>query len=1398
MVVVVGGCGGGVSEGQPRPQPTGPIRGPIQGRDGSSGLPTNKPPDLLEVLRRATERRPEGANLVYPSKDGLVRIPVRWESGVLRGFSRFGGYEAKAAPVIDGRLTRYRLIQKTENTGVLLMEAKPERAEVVCVKEKTKNHPVFKGWYEPPLAEELWNTLNTHLRQFWCTDANHIPAVMRHHRSYNIQQWLVQDEERRIQDQMTRDPKYENSCVYLTLFCLAKFRHTRDWLTDRDSHGPCTPEQVEELCRGWVAREKRGIRLSEFRTSSPAENGTIVHVKHFVHAAGTTECGILLAKIMVPGSDRLMSHAVPVYGPGNHPGFDHNIPFELCFRAPLNAPYVVVKHVPAWLKKGAPQDDPDQPAPKPERKPEKEKAPTVDQMTMDALDEILSVTRPEDKKGKERVVKHEDVAESSPKPVLEPGERECVDCKAPAKRKDSGRPAGRCKECDEKKRDAQKDDGLGDVPKAPPEEKPKSNAHNGTSRNGSELPGGVQVQATETRNMGTGSGDGGPEPYHWNAGDSTYLPVYEGPVNQLNIPVTWRSGYWTYPGTGVEFGCTDYMTRWFEAPDLCAATIDGVRDWGTRTVYVPLAPINGLRITTQGVITDGKNMVQTFKAGSIIKIRWQTYVAVPIRVDFRKLRPQLKGLNFTDLVLNRTPALRETELEEMNEFVDGLVLRRCSSGTIPSCFGVWRFTGPARVHQYDPGVGRLTYKDEKMCKWQGAAKTAKDPMLQGFINIVRSKQADKDRPMDPDDVVPYLQALHECYERPQDVAGPFNWGYCYGGCGAERPGKFHGRLCKKCETENTTLGQWVAQGYGICSKANPVRYPGVVKTEKCHPPLKKSAATRATYGVHFSVTKRLHDGEEVLVPYEDIEALELNTKNGPRLGGVAIDGCIPFVTAGGLRPLCEAVAYRVFKSLVDPKTGKERVVVPEAFARAGALVDSLLPKFVANKMEFRTGQEFGAMLAWVNTMSCGRRRNILLKALMELRRTGYERPKDWEIIKPFVKSENLARFAVVPDWCHGKVTSFDAITYVARLIQAPSEYSHLRAGYILKPMVKMLKEDWCASNWLFYASVGPEALDGWLNRVKHARSWFWSDYTAFDATYSPEAWDLIESIYRRVAPDAPREFWKVLDEWRRPAGKITDRKTGWTLRYFADVCNCSGRDDTALANALLNGMVLACSFASAISGVPLEELTEADIERAKGCVNIAIVGDDSLVACDFDVEDIKEAVEANIRKFGLIAKTETSQEMCDVTFLGMMPYPVRKAGKFQWGPTIGRRVYKAFWQREPDGSLPAWTRGVAQQLQLYRNVPILSELANKVDELLATHKVTKVKKDENRVWAARDIKTDEYCQRRTLDWLAKRYEAAGVTREMIKSDIMIIRGIKRLPAVVKLEAVERILTMDDL
>lgn len=309
-----------------------------------------------------------------------------------------------------------------------------------------------------------------------------------------------------------------------------------------------------------------------------------------------------------------------------------------------------------------------------------------------------------------------------------------------------------------------------------------------------------------------------------------------------------------------------------------------------------------------------------------------------------------------------------------------------------------------------------------------------------------------------------------------------------------------------------------------------------------------------------------------------------------------------------------------------------------------------------------------------------------------------------------------------------------------RAIQPPfyqiplADVAHLIAGPILRPICHAVKETWHWDMPIFYASAAPADLNRWLNKWQYASCFLASDYTMFDCTHSNPTWDFVEAIYK-IAADPSGEnaqlFHELLRHWRAPIGKSVSKWKGWIhiVRYFGISMNASGRDDTALANVLLNAFAMFISLTALHHGIPILEVQARHLEAFAAIAGLAVVGDDSLVAlpdrtltgkrwCDLKVE-----LGAALATFGFKAKITTTNRLIDAVFLGCRPY--RVGGSWWWGPTLGRRLYKHHCMVTPDANPVAWLHGVAKmEAGCLGFVPVLGAMARRVLQLSKGCKVT--------------------------------------------------------------------------
>jgi len=360
---------------------------------------------------------------------------------------------------------------------------------------------------------------------------------------------------------------------------------------------------------------------------------------------------------------------------------------------------------------------------------------------------------------------------------------------------------------------------------------------------------------------------------------------------------------------------------------------------------------------------------------------------------------------------------------------------------------------------------------------------------------------------------------------------------------------------------------------------------------------------------------------------------------------------------------------------------------------------------------------------WLDSVPSNRR--PILSRAMQLWHTGGWSSK-YESFNSFIKEEFLPYF---------DKDGLDLVplrAMVDRLINAPHDVTHCIAGPKIKPYMKWLKQQWNHTTHLFYAGCDPDYVQAWLARATSfgCRLCFWSDYSMFDASHNSETWAFVEAFYDQYKHDV--WFNKVLDVWRTPNGTIGD------LKYQGRVMNASGRDDTALANAILNGVAMLLSVTAAWFKVPLSRVTRAHLELIKNDLQLGVCGDDALgflpPVSEPEARGFINRARANLTMFGFKAKMFCSHRFEDAVFLGHRPIQV--GGAWYWAKTLGRCLYKMGYQRGLSGDPGAHFNGICQMVStVSAHVPILSDIAR---EWLAARKGSKVnafKADlEHRPW----------------------------------------------------------------
>lgn len=608
------------------------------------------------------------------------------------------------------------------------------------------------------------------------------------------------------------------------------------------------------------------------------------------------------------------------------------------------------------------------------------------------------------------------------------------------------------------------------------------------------------------------------------------------------------------------------------------------------------------------------------------------------------------------------------------------------------------------------------------------------------------------------------------------------------------------RVCEDCENKllhgaitwagaqvvaEDSVGRVPSCAPGICKKMNRQYPPAVKKWESVD-------TTSGGASVKFSKESVLQGRSRKAVrKYTDFEKRDLEalkaygTTNKRQLAfvGVGCSGCSPMLSAKTTYNQAKALCGRAFRTpkVAEPEEG--------IFEWLDQFVPVLLPAFEAKSLTFD---------AWLQTMPT-RRRKPLSDAHVEYLRTGWQ--KKFEEFTAFVKQEKL------PDFSKDDFGITKMVEMLDRLIQGPNDVTHTIAGPILKPLIQRLHEIWDDQNCLFYGSVGPEALHKWLQRlVVKAGVYIWCDYSMYDNTHSKASWAFMERLYRRSAVDAP-DFWKVMDAWRQPRGRIGP------FKYKARVMNASGRDDTALANGVLNGFAAYLSACAAWLDIPLRSLTPQMVEGCKAIIIMSVCGDDSLGSIPDCTQVRREKfcrdMAHNISLFGFEAKLQASTKLYDAVYLGQRPYPT-KAGWF-WGKTIGRSTYKMGWIIDDKQDLLAHLTGIAEMHVLCSaHVPVLADIAQTIVRLRTGAKRTPVQLDPNRPWewtyksgVPYDDLTLEavvsiYNCRRTPTTGEMNVFDTGVTIEEVRALIAEIQGIEQLPYIIRSPLWERMIWVDDL
>lgn len=338
-----------------------------------------------------------------------------------------------------------------------------------------------------------------------------------------------------------------------------------------------------------------------------------------------------------------------------------------------------------------------------------------------------------------------------------------------------------------------------------------------------------------------------------------------------------------------------------------------------------------------------------------------------------------------------------------------------------------------------------------------------------------------------------------------------------------------------------------------------------------------------------------------------------------------------------------------------------------------------------------------------------------------------------------------------------------------RSICNPPEITHVLTGPWCRQLTKQVKHMLSIDGPVYYASDTPEGQNEWINReyplsgdscqpchvqmavdgatvkapgrkftaknrpktswagvTRHVqfrptRAYPMNDYSMMDNSYSKEAFRFLRAFYRKLGFPKTGLVANLWWQLGKVSGKLTHH--GERKKFEAGYVNASGRDDTAVNNAVINAWLsflgwLAAGHAAEGLAFSIPTLDVQVCRRMAAEMRIGIVGDDLGGAVPLRWRQHTQAVEDIAAEGGFSCKMSYANNVDELVFLGMRPYPVAvlEDGVFRkrlrWGKMLGRCLYKLGWQLQPTVDALAWGKGVAWATLIGDNhVPILRAYA---------------------------------------------------------------------------------------
>lgn len=380
-----------------------------------------------------------------------------------------------------------------------------------------------------------------------------------------------------------------------------------------------------------------------------------------------------------------------------------------------------------------------------------------------------------------------------------------------------------------------------------------------------------------------------------------------------------------------------------------------------------------------------------------------------------------------------------------------------------------------------------------------------------------------------------------------------------------------------------------------------------------------------------------------------------------------------------------------------------------------------------------------------------------------------------------------------------------------RVICSPSVSSHILMGPHLRPLTEALHTEWgIGSNITYAGGLTPAELNEWLASISSPNTMQFcrpgclaieNDFAKFDCTYSIDALNFAKAVYKIKGFDVDGlGLSKVWDSWGKPTGYTRSGR-----KVNGPCMNASGRDDTALLNAMLNGIVQYMSYYVVLTGKQAWEDQDSTTVRWFGeNFKVIVLGDDSLTLVPeltmtgqrWDIDQVTRQID----RFGFEARdVKVRHRPCECVFLGNRPYPGRAridnyaTVRALWGPTIGRRAvrlsYMMNYDRSKDGY--AWLRGVCVASEKsFNHVPILNDIVQTLLSINLTKQCTPHSVQQHKlVMTMEESREDPICR----EMLQHVYGISLTDRERIRYKL---GKVSKLPSILIDESLEAAILMD--